>query len=76
MPAHIFAFEKLRPKISILLLLSIELPIFVQPQFDRRSAETVAQALGATTAVLDPLAGDVLANLEAIATAIKAALRN
>jgi len=50
--------------------------VFVQPQFDRRSAETAAQALGATTAVLDPLAKDVLANLEEIAKAVEAALRN
>jgi zinc transport system substrate-binding protein len=44
--------------------------IFVQPQFDPRSAEVIATQLGAKVATLDPLAPDVIANLHAIADAI------
>jgi len=44
--------------------------LFVQPQFDSRSAETVADALGAKVVALDPLARDVLPNLRRIADAI------
>ncbi|MBP6875562.1 MAG: zinc ABC transporter substrate-binding protein [Candidatus Eisenbacteria bacterium] len=46
--------------------------IFVQPQFDRRAAETMAQAIGGTIATLDDLAEDPLANLEAMAARIVA----
>ena len=48
--------------------------IVVQPQFSRRSAETVARATGAEILVLDPLARDYEANLRHIATALAAAL--
>ena len=48
--------------------------IFVQPQFDRRSAETVAQAIGGVVVAMDPLAKDVLANLEDIAVKVEKAL--
>lgn len=48
--------------------------IFVQPQFSRRSAETVAQALSARIATLDPLAEDWPANLLAAADALRGAL--
>lgn len=44
--------------------------LFVQPQFDSRSAEVVAKSLGAKVVALDPLAGDVLPNLRRIAAAI------
>ncbi len=37
--------------------------IFVQPQIAGRSAEAVAEAIGARLVVLDPMAPDVLANL-------------
>ena len=49
--------------------------IFVQPQFDRKSAEAVAQGIGGAVVPLDPLARDVLANLEAMASAVDDALR-
>ncbi|HSO06429.1 MAG TPA: zinc ABC transporter substrate-binding protein, partial [Pelomicrobium sp.] len=48
--------------------------IFIQPQFSRRSAETVAQALSARIATLDPLAEDWPANLQLAAEALRAAL--
>jgi zinc transport system substrate-binding protein len=41
--------------------------IFVQPQFDRRSAETIAEAIDGTVVILDPLERDVLKNLEQVA---------
>ena len=44
--------------------------IFVQPQFDPRSAGVIAEQLGAKVAVLDPLAPNVITNLHAIADAI------
>ncbi len=45
--------------------------IFVQPQLDRRSAQAVAEAVGGAVVQIDPLAGDVLKNLEDIAAKIK-----
>jgi zinc transport system substrate-binding protein len=47
--------------------------LFVQPQFDSRSAEVVAEQLGAKVVALDPLAPDVLENLRTIANAIVSA---
>lgn len=48
--------------------------VFVQPQFSRKSADAVAQALSARIAVLDPLAEDWSANLQAAARALGEAL--
>lgn len=49
--------------------------IFVQPQFDRKSADTVAQAINGAVAPIDPLDKEVLRNLAAIATAIEQSLQ-
>jgi zinc transport system substrate-binding protein len=48
--------------------------IFVQEQFDRRSAETVAQAIGGAVVPVDPLEEDVLATLRRLAEQLQAAL--
>ncbi len=48
--------------------------IFVQPQFDVKSAATVAQAIDGVVEPLDPLAEDVAGNLRNIAAKIKTAL--
>ncbi len=48
--------------------------IFVQAQFDPRSANTIAQATGAAVVPLDPLAHDILANLDSIAKELAKAL--
>ena len=48
--------------------------IFVQPQFTKRSAETVAEAIGGAVVVLDPLAEDYLDNLLHVANTIQKAL--
>jgi len=48
--------------------------IFTQPQFDRRSAQTVAGAIGGAVVPLDPLAKDVLDNLERIGAEIRKSL--
>jgi len=45
--------------------------IFVQPQFDRSSAESLAETIGGEVAELDPLDRDVIANLRKIATTIR-----
>ncbi|MDF1614945.1 metal ABC transporter solute-binding protein, Zn/Mn family [Desulfurivibrio dismutans] len=50
--------------------------IFVQPQFDQRSAVAVARAIDGRVVALDPLAADLLTNLEQMATTIKTALTN
>lgn len=50
--------------------------IFVQPQFDRRAAQMIAEAIGGKVIPLDPLSMDVLRNLENIAVQIAAALDN
>jgi zinc transport system substrate-binding protein len=48
--------------------------IFVQPQFDVKSAATVAQAIDGVVEPLDPLAEDVIGNLRTISAKIKTAL--
>jgi len=49
--------------------------IFVQPQFDRHRAETIARLIGGAVMPIDPLVGDVLGNLDDMATEIRKALR-
>lgn len=49
--------------------------IFVQPQMSRRTAETIAQAIGAKIVVADPLAEDWAANLKAVAEGFRSALK-
>ncbi|MFU8818104.1 MAG: metal ABC transporter solute-binding protein, Zn/Mn family [Desulfurivibrio sp.] len=48
--------------------------IFVQPQFDRKSAAAVARAINGVVVPLDPLAADILANLAGMAARIHEAL--
>lgn len=48
--------------------------IFIQPQFDQKSTQTVATAIGAKVAVLDPMLEDIAANLLDMAEQIHAAL--
>lgn len=48
--------------------------VFVQPQIRGRSAEIVARAIGGRVVVLDPLAADVAANLNAVAGQIAGAM--
>lgn len=50
--------------------------IFVQPQFDRKSAEAIAKAIGGTVIPLDALSENVFDNLEKIAKNIEASLKN
>jgi zinc transport system substrate-binding protein len=49
--------------------------IFVQPQFDRRHAAQVAQAIGARVVVIDPLGKDILDNLRRAGRAIAGSLQ-
>ena len=49
--------------------------IFVQPQFDKSNAETVAKEIGGKVVPLDPLAEDVVGNLKTIADSIASALK-
>jgi len=49
--------------------------IFVQPQFSKKSAETVAKAIGGAVIPINPLARDYLANLDRIASAVEKGLR-
>jgi len=49
--------------------------IFVQPQFSRQAADVIAREIGGTVAVLDPLAGDYINNLEHIAEELQKALQ-
>ncbi len=48
--------------------------IFVQAQFSRRSAETIAQAIGAQVVAVDPLAEDYIVNMRRVATAFAMAM--
>ena len=47
---------------------------FVQAQFARGYAETVARAIGAKVVTVDPLAEDYLANMHRVARAFEEAL--
>ncbi|KOR31895.1 ABC transporter substrate-binding protein [Achromatium sp. WMS3] len=49
--------------------------IFVQPQFDKRLAQQVAQAIGGHVISIDPLAADYIPNLRRVANQIVKALR-
>ena len=49
--------------------------VFVQPQFSRKSAETIARAVGAEIVEADPLSPDWAANLRAVARAFAASLK-
>jgi zinc transport system substrate-binding protein len=49
--------------------------IFVSPQFDRKSASVIAEAIGGSVVSIDPLAKDVLGNLADIAQKIEGALK-
>lgn len=48
--------------------------IFVQQQFSRRTAETVAQALGARVVTVDPLAEDYMDNMRHVAQSFAEAM--
>jgi zinc transport system substrate-binding protein len=50
--------------------------VFVQPQFSKKGAESLAKAIGATVAPLDDLAWDYLKNLKEMALKIDSALRD
>lgn len=50
--------------------------LFIQPQFDPNSAKAVAQAIDGTVAALDPLAEDIIVNLETMTDAIAESLKN
>jgi zinc transport system substrate-binding protein len=49
--------------------------IFVQKQFSKASAETVARAIGGRVVQIDPLARDYLSNMRQVADALVEALR-
>ena len=49
--------------------------VFAQGQFVRRPAQTVAKAIGAELVTIDPLAKDVLANLDAISKQLADAMK-
>lgn len=49
--------------------------IFVQPQFDPKSANAVAQAINGRVLPLDPLAEDVFANIKNMSRTIGSVLR-
>jgi len=48
--------------------------IFVQPQFDHRAAEVLAELIGGVTVPIDPLAKDILKNLDEAAEEIRRSL--
>jgi zinc transport system substrate-binding protein len=48
--------------------------MFMQPQFDRRNAETIAKAIGGAVVSLDPLEIDYIKNLEGMASKVESAL--
>jgi len=49
--------------------------VFVQPQFSRHAAESIARSIGGAVVPLDPLARDYLANMEQMAQHVAQALR-
>jgi zinc transport system substrate-binding protein len=49
--------------------------VFVQPQFDKRSATQVARAIGGVVVAVDPLAADYVANLRHVGRELARALQ-
>lgn len=49
--------------------------IFIQPQFDMRAAEAIAEATGGAVVPMDPLARDILGNLSMMADVIGLSFR-
>ena len=45
--------------------------VFVQPQFSKRAAETIAKELGAVVVETDPLSADFIGNTQKFIKAIK-----
>jgi zinc transport system substrate-binding protein len=45
--------------------------VFVQPQFSRSKAKTIADAIGGVVVPIDPLARDYIANLETVAEKVR-----
>ena len=50
--------------------------VFVQPQFSKRAATTVAKDLGATIVETDPLSADVVGNIRKFIEALKQVGKN
>ncbi|NIM20179.1 MAG: zinc ABC transporter solute-binding protein [Candidatus Latescibacteria bacterium] len=50
--------------------------IFIQPQFSKKSAETIADEIGADVVVMDPLSRDYLTNMKEMAVKIRKAIAN
>ncbi|MDH3349285.1 MAG: zinc ABC transporter substrate-binding protein [Desulfobulbaceae bacterium] len=50
--------------------------IFVQPQFSRKAARSIARAIDGVVVALDPLAKDYLENMESMAVRIRHSLEN
>jgi zinc transport system substrate-binding protein len=50
--------------------------IFVQPQFSKTAAASIAKAIGGTVAEFDDLAADWLDNLNRMGAALKSAVRH
>jgi len=50
--------------------------VFVQPQYARRNAETIAKAIGGAVVPINPLPRDYLGSLEEMAAVFKRALRD
>ena len=48
--------------------------IFVQPQYDKKNAETIAKAIGGAVVSLNPLAVDYIKNLKEMASKVELAL--
>lgn len=48
--------------------------IFVQPQFSKKVAKSVADAIGAVVIPIDPLSGDYINNIESVANIVKTSL--
>jgi zinc transport system substrate-binding protein len=49
--------------------------VFVQPQFDKRQARQVAQAIGGAVVAVDPLAADYVDNLRRVGRQFAKALK-
>ena len=45
--------------------------VFVQPQFSKRAATTIAKDLGATIVETDPLSADLMGNIQKLVSALK-----
>jgi len=50
--------------------------IFIQREYDTKNAKAIADEIGASLEIIDPLSGDWVASMEQVIEALKSSFRN